>query len=59
MRFGPVFVKNPWYAEKLIKEAMKNKNVNIESKIDENEFDIERKSFKSIKKYNEIKNNMK
>lgn len=55
---GPVLVKNPWYTEKLIKEAMKAKGINVEKNIDEEEFEIERKSFECVKKYNDAKVNM-
>ena len=51
---GPVLVKNPWFAESLIKDAMKAKGVNI----DEKEFEIERNSFECVKKYNDAKVNM-
>ena len=54
---GPVFVKNPWFAEKLIRIAMENKGAKIEKEIDENEYEIEKKSMECIKKYNEEKNN--
>lgn len=52
---GPVFVKNPWFAEKLIKEAMKNKGINIRKKINKKEYDLELKSMECIKKYNKNK----
>lgn len=52
---GPLFVKNPWYAQNLIKEAMKNKKIDIEENIDEKEFEIELKSMNAIKEYNEDK----
>lgn len=48
---GPVFVKNPWWAEKIIKEAMKNKGTEIENNIDKTDFEIEIKSNESIKKF--------
>lgn len=48
---GPVLVKNPWYTEKLIKLAMKNKGEEIEKSIDKAEFDIELKSLEAIKKF--------
>ena len=56
---GPVFVKNPWYAEKLIKTAMENKGCKIEKSIPDEEFDIERKSMECIKKYIEKKTSSK
>ena len=52
---GPLFVKNPWYAEEIIKIAMRNKKINIEDEIPESEFEIEYKSMESIKEYNEEK----
>lgn len=55
---GPVLVKNPWYAEKLIKDAMKAKGVNIEKVIEESAFEIERKSYECVKRYNETKISM-
>lgn len=48
---GPVFVKNPWYTELIIKNSMKNKNVDIEKKLTEEDFDIELNSLKAIKKF--------
>ena len=47
---GPVLVKNPWYTEKIIKDAMKNKGVELNKNIEE-EFEIERKSVEAIKKF--------
>jgi len=55
--FGPIFVKNPWWAEKIIKEAMKNKGIKLENKIEEAEFEIELKSNESIKEFINAKNN--
>jgi len=54
---GPIFVKNPWWAEKIIKEAMKNKGIKLENKIEEAEFEIELKSNESIKEFINAKNN--
>ncbi len=48
---GPILVKNPWYAEKLIKEAMFNKGISIDKKIDSKEFEIELNSLDCIKKF--------
>lgn len=48
---GPAFVKNPWYAEKLIRAAMQNKGIQIEKQVDETEYEIERKSMECIKKF--------
>ena len=54
---GPVFVKNPWFAEKIIRTAMEVKGSKIEKEIDEKEYEIERKSMECIKKYINDKNN--
>ena len=48
---GPVFVKNPWFAEKIIKTAMKNKNIEIKTKVKSKEYKIKKKSMDCIKKY--------
>lgn len=52
---GPLFVKNPWFGESIIKTAMKNKKVNIDKQIDESEYEIEMKSMKAIIEFNENK----
>lgn len=52
---GPVLVKNPWYTEKLIRQAMENKGEKVNKVLDENEFDIEKNSFEYIKKFIENK----
>lgn len=52
---GPLFVKNPWFTQEIIKLAMKNKKVEIEKCIDKDEFEFEYKSFDTIKKYIEEK----
>ena len=52
---GPILVKNPWFCEYLIKEAMKNKKVMIEKIIDEKDIELEIKSFNKIKEFNEYK----
>jgi len=54
---GPIFVKNPWWIEKIIKEAMQNKGIEIEKSIDKEEFEIEIKSNESIKEFINSKNN--
>lgn len=48
---GPIFVKNPWYTELIIKNALKNKNINIEKTLADEDFDIELNSLKAIKKF--------
>ena len=53
---GPVFVKNPWFAEQLIKVAMKNKNIEVEKENSEDEYDVEKKSMDCIKEYINKKN---
>lgn len=45
---GPVFVKNPWYTEKIINEALKAKGLEVAEPIEEAFFEIERNSFKTI-----------
>ena len=45
---GPVFVKNPWYTEKIINEALKAKGLEVAEPIEESFFEIERNSFKTI-----------
>lgn len=45
---GPVFVKNPWYTEKIINEALKAKGLEPASPIDEEFFSIERHSFQTV-----------
>ncbi|MBO6145450.1 MAG: hypothetical protein J6O62_01430 [Bacilli bacterium] len=52
---GPLFVKNPWYAEEIIKGAMKVKKQEIDDSIEESYYDIELKSMKAIEDYNENK----
>lgn len=52
---GPVLVKNPWYTEKLIKLALKNKGENVEKDISKEDFEIELKSMECIKKFIENK----
>lgn len=48
---GPIFVKNPWWAENIIKEALENKGIKIENKINKEEFELELKSNEAIKKF--------
>lgn len=52
---GPVFVKNPWFAEDLIRTAMKTKNIKITKKIDKKNYDLELKSMECIEEYNKNK----
>ncbi len=48
---GPVFVKNPWYTEKIINEALKAKGLETAAPIEEEFFSIERHSFQSIESF--------
>lgn len=48
---GPVLVKNPWYAEKLIRKAMDRKGAPLEDLTDENAYEIERESMVCIKAF--------
>ena len=48
---GPVFVKNPWYTEKIINEALKAKGLEPASPIEESFFEIERNSFKTVRRF--------
>ena len=52
---GPVLVKNPWFAEKIIRKAAEIKGIEINKEISESEYDIEYKSLECIKKYIEKK----
>ena len=52
---GPLFVKNPWYAEKLIREAMAAKGISLEKEIDPKEYELEFNSMECIKQYQEKK----
>lgn len=45
---GPLFVKNPWWTEAILKNAYLNKANKIISK---NEYDIENKSFETTKRF--------
>ncbi len=48
---GPVFVKNPWFAEKIINEALKATGREAKEKLSEDFFDIELKSADRIKAF--------
>jgi CobQ-like glutamine amidotransferase family enzyme len=48
---GPLLVKNPWYCETLIKEAMLQKGVNIAKSIDPQEYALELNSLVCIKEF--------
>lgn len=48
---GPVFVKNPWYTELIIKNAMSNKNMPVEKNLTDKDFEIELNSLEAIKKF--------
>lgn len=48
---GPVFVKNPWYTEKIINEALKAKGCEQCKPLDESFFEIERNSFKTVRRF--------
>ena len=48
---GPVLVKNPWYAEKLIRKAMVQKGAPLEAQAGENAYEIERESMACIKAF--------
>lgn len=45
---GPVFVKNPWWTESILKNAVLNKYMNIKK---QDEFEIENKSFETTKRF--------
>ena len=45
---GPVFVKNPWYTEKIINEALKAKGLEPAAPIEDSFYEIERNSFRTI-----------
>ena len=51
---GPLFVKNPWYTERIINEALKAKGLSPRDPIDEAYFCIERNSFRTVETF--IKN---
>lgn len=48
---GPVFVKNPWFAEKIINEALKATGREEKEKLSKDFFDIELKSADRIKAF--------
>ena len=50
---GPVFVKNPWWGEEILKEIASKKNINI--KETEEEYEIEKSSLESTKRFIEGK----
>lgn len=52
---GPVFVKNPWYAQHIIKNALANKNVSVAEELIDEDFELELASLKEIKKFIEQK----
>lgn len=52
---GPLLVKNPWYAEKLIRTAMQIKGIAIEKEVDPSYYELEQKSMECIQKYNRKK----
>lgn len=47
---GPVFVKNPWFAEKILRDICSKKQIEIASSI-EPEYDIETNSLESTKEF--------
>lgn len=53
---GPLFVKNPWYTEEIIKIALKNKGIELDKNINIKNFEIEIRSSEAIKDYNKNKN---
>ena len=48
---GPLFVKNPWYGEYIIKNALKNKTGEETMPLSEEAFEVELKSKVAIKKF--------
>jgi len=48
---GPVFVKNPWYAELIIKQILANKGLEIDKKETKIDYEIENNSLNAIKKF--------
>ncbi len=48
---GPVFVKNPWYTELVIKNALKNKNIEIEKTLKDEDIFVEINSLEAIKRF--------
>lgn len=47
---GPVFVRNPWFAEKILRDVAKNKQISISEDINP-EYEIEIKSLESTKEF--------
>lgn len=45
---GPVFVKNPWWAEEILKDIILNKQNKVIAKT---EYEIENKSFETTKRF--------
>ena len=45
---GPVFVKNPWWVEEILKDIVLNKYLKISKK---EEYDLENESYKTIKRF--------
>ena len=52
---GPVLVKNPWFTQWLIQEALKNRGEEAPHILGDESFDLEYKSIECIRKYNETK----
>ncbi|MBP9989192.1 MAG: hypothetical protein KBT46_06800, partial [Ruminococcus sp.] len=48
---GPVFIKNPWFAEKIINDALTATGRNKCEKINKDFYDIELKSAEKIKEF--------
>jgi len=51
---GPIFVKNPWFAEDIIRDICKKKKIKISKDIKTN-FEIEKKSLEAVKEFIENK----
>ena len=47
---GPVFVKNPWYAEEILRSICAKKQIEISADV-EPDYDIETKSLESTKEF--------
>lgn len=54
---GPVFVKNPWWAEQILRQAAVRRNIEIQEK--DIDYTIEIKSYNSAKKFIQEKSNKK
>ena len=48
-------MKNPWYTELIIKNALKNKGIELEKSLTDEDFEIELNSLRTIKKFIEQK----